>query len=100
MPQTPLEKRASHANYKNSFSKKLLSVMHAALPYLCPSKYPTLATPLLFILRCVVIGYNYTGMARFVLFSFVCECSCVELTVTVGSHNALWYDCLYVPLGC
>jgi len=44
-PQTPLEKLASHANYKN-FKKKLGSVMHAALPYLCPSNYPTLATPL------------------------------------------------------
>jgi len=28
------------------FKKKLVSVMHAALPYLCPSNYPTLATPL------------------------------------------------------
>jgi len=47
MPPDPLEKRASHANNKNSFYKKLGSVMHTALPYLCPSNYPTLAMPLI-----------------------------------------------------
>ena len=35
------------------FQKKLVSVMHAALPYLCPSNYPTLATPL-FVTKCFV----------------------------------------------
>ena len=36
------------------FQKKLVSVLHAALPYLCPSNYPTLATPLKLAMMCYV----------------------------------------------
>ena len=47
MPQTPLESVLCTLIIKILFQKKLVSVLHAALPYLCPSNYPTLATPLL-----------------------------------------------------
>jgi len=48
-PRPPYKSVLRTLIIKLLFEKKLGSVMHAAVPYLCPSNYPTLATPLPFL---------------------------------------------------